>query len=82
MGILFPFKLPYFIFLLSGVKLRASTFHFSWRASGHPSFLIDKRGERKSEIMRSNGKKEERLGRERKTDLLLLPPRESYLFLS
>ena len=47
MSILFPFKLPYFIFLLSGVKLRASTFHPGWTANGRPSFLIDTRGERK-----------------------------------
>jgi len=82
-GILFPFiKLIYFIFLLSGVKLRASAFHPNWRASGRPSFLIDTLGERKSEIMQSNGEKEERLGRDRKNDLLLLPPQGSYLFLS
>ena len=74
-GILFPFiKLLYFIFLLSGVKLRASAFHPSWRASGRPPFLIDTLGERKSEIMQSNREKEERLSRERKKWLIIAAP--------
>ena len=82
MGILFAVKLLYFIFLLSGVKLCASSFHPSWRAGGRPSFLMDTRGERKGEIMQSNGEKDERLGRERENDFLLLHPLGSYLFLS